>query len=595
MTDHAALQATRGLPPRRVVWWTALAMLPGLVWLSAFTWRAGHMLPGQRVYTLFDDAMISMTYAKTLATTGEWVWFAGAPRVQGFTNPLWTLYMALLHLIGLEGSAAALAVTLTGLVLIVATGALVGWMVWRVTPPTMWAVSLTAVAAGVIGLLYPLAFWSLRGMEVGFLAFLLMIVMVCCVSMFVGQSLWQRRWPMISGPLAAVLGVLTRMDFVVLVIALVVAVLLVSGASRRKLLYAGVVIGSAVVAALLTLAFQWVYWGDWLPNTYHLKLGGYAITDRILRGLATIGKTLPILVLLVSAGVASWSRASQRLRGVLAMSVVATFAAAAYSIWVGGDAWDYGGVFNRYVSVVLPVAVVGTFAGFAAWASDDRQLSTRRRRWFAVAIIGSGLGNGVTSNPFGMNWVLGVGTAMAIAVALVVLAVCLRASRVRPSRRWVPVTSLALGLLVFVMVSLAPMTVWARDGGLFVARDWLVTQDTHVLATALGPNATVATAWAGAPAYYLDRPMIDLLGKSDAVVAAVVPRGSMHPGHNKWDYDYSVRQLKPDVVRELFIPSTSDEDRLAQWGYVKRCVGNVPAYFLTGSPNVEWATLSDCP
>lgn len=63
-----------------------IALAPGLAFLTAFVWRAGWISDGRWQFTLFDDAMISMTYARTLAETGDWVWFPGAERVQGITN-----------------------------------------------------------------------------------------------------------------------------------------------------------------------------------------------------------------------------------------------------------------------------------------------------------------------------------------------------------------------------------------------------------------------------------------------------------------------------------------------------------------------------
>jgi hypothetical protein len=69
-----------------------------------------------------------------------------------------------------------------------------------------------------------------------------------------------------------------------------------------------------------------------------------------------------------------------------------------------------------------------------------------------------------------------------------------------------------------------------------------------------GTNAVVAVDWAGVAPYFADRSAIDLLGKSDPVVA----RQPMHldralrfrfwPGHLKWDYQRAIRTQRPDVV-----------------------------------------------
>ena len=91
----------------------AAAVIPGLFFMLILEWQSSENPWGSRRFTLFDDAMISMDYGRTLAKTGELVWFPGAPRVQGFTNPLWTLWMSFIHLIGFDGSSSALMISLT--------------------------------------------------------------------------------------------------------------------------------------------------------------------------------------------------------------------------------------------------------------------------------------------------------------------------------------------------------------------------------------------------------------------------------------------------------------------------------------------------
>ena len=59
-------------------------------------------------------------------------------------------------------------------------------------------------------------------------------------------------------------------------------------------------------------------------------------------------------------------------------------------------------------------------------------------------------------------------------------------------------------------------------------------------------------------AYYSEREMIDFLGKSDDFVGRINPKRNLnnknynfndfHPGHNKWDFQYSIGKLKPDII-----------------------------------------------
>jgi hypothetical protein len=67
--------------------------------MSLFIWRETFTINGTRIISLFDDALISMSYAKNFSQTGSLTWYSGAEKVQGITNPLWTLLLSGFHLI----------------------------------------------------------------------------------------------------------------------------------------------------------------------------------------------------------------------------------------------------------------------------------------------------------------------------------------------------------------------------------------------------------------------------------------------------------------------------------------------------------------
>ena len=146
-----------------------IAAAPGLLFMLILQWQSSENPWGSRRFTLFDDAMISMDYGRTLAKTGELVWFPGAPRVQGFTNPLWTLWMSFIHLIGFDGSSAALMISLTGIFLILASSWIIFDLVHTYSAGNNHLIAI--LSAGSLPFLYPLTYWTLRGMEVGALTF----------------------------------------------------------------------------------------------------------------------------------------------------------------------------------------------------------------------------------------------------------------------------------------------------------------------------------------------------------------------------------------------------------------------------------------
>jgi hypothetical protein len=85
-------------------------------------------------------------------------------------------------------------------------------------------------------------------------------------------------------------------------------------------------------------------------------------------------------------------------------------------------------------------------------------------------------------------------------------------------------------------------------------------------------TARVADFWAGTIFYYSERYAIDFLGKSDSHIAHLpVVSSGQKPGHNKFDFDYSLGVLKPDLVVANFkLPVTEDSMRKASvgnWAY----------------------------
>ena len=102
MRDATATQP-RAVTSRRQVALLFSILLPLLlVFGSLYIHRTSFVVNGQRVFSLWDDAMISMEYARNLSEGHGLVWNAGGERVWGFTNLGVTLTMALLHVLPLN-------------------------------------------------------------------------------------------------------------------------------------------------------------------------------------------------------------------------------------------------------------------------------------------------------------------------------------------------------------------------------------------------------------------------------------------------------------------------------------------------------------
>ncbi len=125
-----------------------------------------YMPESKRWYVLFDDMMISMTYAKNFANGDGLVWRPGGPHVEGYTNPGWVLYMAFWHWTGIaDASKISLVIQVSGLVFL-----LLNLFVVRKIAAELSDHPLVGIGAVLFTAFYlPLNMWSLQGTEVSIL------------------------------------------------------------------------------------------------------------------------------------------------------------------------------------------------------------------------------------------------------------------------------------------------------------------------------------------------------------------------------------------------------------------------------------------
>jgi len=555
-------------------------IIPGLLFMLILEWQSSENPWGSRRFTLFDDAMISMDYGRTLAKTGELVWFPGAPRVQGFTNPLWTLWMAFIHLIGFDGSPAALIISLTGIVLILATSWIIFDLVLTYSAGNSQLIAV--LAAGSLPFLYPLTYWTLRGMEVGVLTFFCLLLLRATIN-HIRDGRVRIQYSMV---LPMILGIATRFDFAIFCV-VAVAALLMWGPhyvkNRLVFQYGAIVV---TTAALVCLA-QKLYWGSWLPNTYHLKMDGVSPIDRIARGLASSAKTTVLFAIIAIALVCHLRSKEIRQRLVVIASAM-FMAMAAYAVYIGGDAWE-AEMFNRFYATILPLVPLIVGLSF----------NTIRMRitpaFISLAVLITSIGAGVTVNPFGFSEEhFEIVAVVSILCALIIFLVS-----------FIPRDGLMAGAVVAavcVIVSAYPVTQQQKNNDLLLTRtNLLVTESVETMRDTTEAGARIATIWAGVPAYYSHRTMLDLLGKNDTFIATSTPHGDFFPGHNKWDYDYSIGKLQPDVIFQTFDRGLEKDlhQRIVNWGYKKMCpitgtFGPRGYYYRTNSMQIKWALLESC-
>lgn len=348
------------------------------------------------------------------------------------------------------------------------------------------------------------------------------------------------------------LGTLVRPDMAIPFVATWAFLVVASPDRARRHLFAGLLILG--VSTVGQTAFRLWYFGDVLPNTYYLKMTGYPLLLRLSRGAAVLGQFIwsmnPILffmpVLLLS-----------RRAPLLVLPLWLLLVQMAYSVFVGGDAWEYWGGSNRYLCPVMP----GFFVLFSCAAWRVSQLATQQP-----------IDSGSTLPP----WVRRSAFPILIVFGLVTF-----------NSRQGPASLADLFLL-------RPPLHSGRGG-----KNMAEVGEALLLRAITTDRASIAVARAGTIPYFSERPAVDLLGKSDAHVArepARVPLGlrqvlAFRPGHTKFDYEYSVGRLRPDVVKQLW----TDRDRVKPYldeYYVKVEVQGVVMWLLRDSPNILWAEIA---
>ena len=335
--------------PRR----TSLALALALVAYALLVWRFDF---------LCDDAYISFRYARNLAS-GEGLAFnpGRTPPVEGYSNFLWVLLMALAEALGADPGVVSRALSS-------ACGLGLGILVLRVARARfeLGGPGLAATAF-FLATLPPLALWATSGLET--MPFTL--CMFACYERLLGAPGRPRA---IQAGALGLTAALLRADGALWVGMVLGAAVLAEGLRSRAVLRAALGAGLVVALGVVAhVAWRRAYYGDWLPNTARVKAG--LGPERLGRGvdyLAAYALALPALPLVALAALHRWAPGR---RGVWLPALVVLVGSAGYSAWVGGDFMPFGRfLFNAVPFLVLVFAALwrgplGTRGTLAAGAS----------------------------------------------------------------------------------------------------------------------------------------------------------------------------------------------------------------------------------
>lgn len=554
--------------PVRSTRFERLALVVSAVLSFGFVARSSVSIAGRLHFVLFDDAMISMVFARNLADGHGLVWDRRADAVEGYTNFAWTLVMAAVHVLPVPDRLTSLLIMVLGAVLLALNLLVVRSIARRLAPASS---HVPALAMGLVALYFPLVYWTLRGMEVGLVALLVDVGILLALRL--RAQLTPRDLRLLAVVLAA--AALTRTDAAipgVLLAGFVVATVTRSERWRVATVLFGTLVGVLAAHTALRLAL----YGAPVPNTYDLKVAGVDLATRLGRGGGGV-LTLGLVELWGPLLLAAWlvvARGRQRPALLLLAAIVA--GQLAYSAYVGGDAWEATRYANRYIATVGPALLVLAALAIAELVRQPPAVLRRGAGVVVVALVGVAILRTTDWRPSSVAQLGGAPPVDPLAWRLlppVLLAAGLVALALRARRgsRAVATTTLAvLGALVLLSTSGLPLLRWKEDGAYLFELDAALAREGVGLREAVRSDGTVTVAAAGSVTYFSHLSSVDLLGKMDPVIATGPPVAwfPFIPGHNKWDYAHSIGELRPDAITGLWQATPEDVGNIEQrWGY----------------------------
>ncbi len=320
-----------------------------------------------------DDAFISLRYAARFAAGDGLTWTAGAP-VEGYSNLLWTLMLAVPAGLGVDPVSG---MRVLGVLAAAAVVVAVAWP-WRDRPAAATVGALAVAADGTLGV------WALGGLEQPLLAALIAVAVGT-----LGAAVEARRADVravLPAAAALALACWTRPDAPLLVAALALGWWLAQGQDRAAARSAGALVAVPAAATLLQLGARLLYYGDWVPNTAHVKLAvGEAQVDMgalyVWDGLEAHGA-----LLLLAALALVFTPAGELPRARVRLLLPLLLAWPAYLVRVGGD------IFPAQRHLVVWVAALAALAATGvAGASAGSRLPHLRRILVVATVLALGL------------------------------------------------------------------------------------------------------------------------------------------------------------------------------------------------------------
>lgn len=444
-------------------------------------------------FTLVDDAMISMRYAKHLSMGAGLVWNLGDAPIQGFSNLGLVLIMSLAHLFSLYESQISFFIMLFNASVLITSLFVIKKIINLLTNGDLFT---EIMGISLMVFYYPLIFWSLRGLEVGIISLLLNISLLKILEL---EIAW-RRTSVIILTICSFLLILTRLDTLIFIIIIYLYLFIVFYPTKPK----SVLLSYSIFFLLssLYLIFLMVYFGDLFPNTFYLKISGQNLGERILFGSNYFFQfSLPAIAPFVVIVFLSFTDLlKNKHKKFLLLLLVLFFSMVLYTIYIGGDyaEVEVGGT-NRFITSSIGCL----FVLFA----------------ISISLLTKKILHKIL--PHNGNLLLGK----------------------------------ILFIIFFVSVFYSSGLSWIDhfNGKIPLFNDDVNRVRMGLFIKGhTDRDAIIAVFAAGQIPYYTNLKTVDLLGKNDRIIANKSVEHLIKPGHNKRDYNYSILTYYPDVIVDEF-------------------------------------------
>ena len=482
---------------------------------------------GKRYFTLVDDAMISMRYARNLSLDNAIQFNLGdVENPQGYSNTLWTFVMSLIHSVGIPQQYTSLAIIFIGALLNI----FFVFVIYQITKNLTTKKWPPLISTFLCATFFPIFYWSTRGME-----FSLQILLA---YLLIGITLCQKNKAtiryFIKHKVLSILLVFTRIDSLIIVlICSIYSTLNLKSKSTSFFSKKIYTIGFAIIpllSAFFALSYNKLVHNAFLPTTYYLKVTGVTLFERLFVGFKAFisnGFQPFLITSLAIFFIGIFYSFKNKIDRRLILLLIIFLAQLIYSIYTGGDYAEPQVVTaNRFFSLGFPSAFI-----FLAVLGDQFNLrhllnSYKGSSTFAAKIYKTNIN-------------------------IIVM-----------------ISSL---LLTFEINFFPWLKIFYERGLPMVKYDIQRARKGLLIEKNFNSSCRLASHAAGNIFYFAEGfYAIDLLGKSDNIIAKSTPATSFRPGHNKWNYNYSIKTLKSDIVADRW-------GEFPQWanknGWIKKFIG----------------------